>query len=372
MTADLRRTGKATAVLAAVLVACGSESVPADYLVYDRDPVTQQYRLVESRIETLADVTRVNGSIVNVRGGGNLRAASREPATEQDWIDALSISGDDAPEVHYEVEDGVVIAWDFDSLMMLTLYHHLERAAEYFTSIGVPHTSVRKLKVFYYAELKTWIPLPIPLLTDNAAYIATLDAFLIPPGLILNDVPLCANRGVVVHEYSHAVFNRLVHGDRRVPRYLLDDWPTEAVNEMRSLDEGVADIFAALAVDDPDFISPSVSAELFDIDRDVSKERVYDDDLLSAVMTDGTAAYDPYALGSVVASALWAIRSDVGSETLGQAVVRALAAMSGQSPTFRLTDFADQLTAELPLAARASACGTFRTRLPAVKDDLGC
>jgi hypothetical protein len=372
MMTAMRRAAFTVISLAALLAACGSESVPTDYLVYDRDPATQEYRLVESRIETLTDVARVNGSIVNVRGGGNLTIASGEPTTEQEWEEALAISGDNAPNVQYEVEDGIVVPWDFDSLMMLTLYHHLERASEYFESVGVTHATVRKLKVYYFAELKTLIPLPIPLLTDNAAYVVTVDAFLIPPRLILNDVPLYANRGVVVHEYSHAVFNRLVHRDRRVPRYFLDDWPTAAVNEMRSLDEGIADIFAALAVDDPDFISPSVSAELFDIDRDVSRERFYDGELLDVVMTDDTADYDPYALGSVIASALWALRSGVDPEVLGKAVVRTLGSLAGPSSTFRVTQFFDRLAAELPPAVQASACQTFRDRLPAVEADLGC
>lgn len=361
------------ALLAPALVACGNQSIPTDYVVYDRDPTTQEYRLVVSRIETLTSVSHVNGSVANVRGGGTLTTAASVPTTEQEWEEALTISGDNTPSVEYEVEDGVVVPWDFDSLMMLTLYHHLERTAEYFESVGVAHDTVRKLKVYYFTRLQlVFIPLPIPLLTDNAAYIMTLDAFFIPPRLVLKDVPLFANRGVVAHEYSHAVFNRLVHQDRRVPRYFLDGWPTAAVNELRSLDEGVADLFAALSVGDPDFISPSVSQELFAIDRDVSVPRYYDAQLATAVDGDNTADYDPYALGSVVASTIWALSSFADEHTVATAVVQALEGIAGPTADFRLAQFFDRLVEALPPDAQTASCRLFKERLEAIESNLKC
>ncbi|MEE8410308.1 MAG: hypothetical protein V3T05_11925 [Myxococcota bacterium] len=353
--------------------ACGSDT-PIEFLIYDRDPGAQVYRLTRSRILTLDDAHAGRGSVATLRGGGSLLVSSGEPQTAQEVRDALRITGDETPSIQWvERDNGVAMPLDFDSLMMLTLYHHLERASEYFSMIGVAPARVRALPVYYFTELKiALLPLPIPLLTDNAAYIVTLDAFFIPPRLLLNDVPLYANRGVVVHEYGHAVFNRVFHRDNRVPAYLLEDWPTETVNELRSLDEGLADIFAALAIGDADFIAPSISIELFEIDRDVSIERFYDTELHGTVVTGAVGGYDPYPLGSVVASALWALRSDVDDAVLGRAVITTLEALAGVGDGFRLTQFFDRFVVELPADARVTACQLFRDRLPAVEADLTC
>jgi hypothetical protein len=256
---------------------------------------------------------------------------------------------------------------------MLTLYHHLERAAEHFDAAGVSHATVRALPVYFSASYQASLLLPIPLLTDNAAYVMTLDAFLIPPRLVLKDVPLFANRGVVVHEYSHAVFNRLVHQDRRVPRYLLESWSDPVINELRSLDEGVADVFAALAVGDPAYLLPSIpNPEDYDIDRDLSVERYYDDALRGEVISASVTGYDPYRLGSVVASAIWALRPSVDDATLAQAVATALRDIADPAPEFSVSQFLDRLVLALPAAARANACQLFHARFSAVEGGLTC
>ncbi len=356
-----------------VLAACG-ETSSRRLLVYDLD-ANGKYALVEAEVSTLRSIKRGRGDVAFLRGGGSVVAASAEPKTEAEVKDALTVRGDGAPSISYVVEDGLVVPWDFDSVMMLSLYHHLETASAYFGALGVSLAEVRRLPVYYNPQLSSGLLGPVPLFTDNAAYAFTLDAFLIPPRLALSGgVPLFANRGVIVHEYSHAVFNRLVHHDRRAPRYLLDSWPELGINEMRSLDEGIADTFAALALGDPDFISPSIPADVLGASRDVSMERFYDDTLLANAEGD-TASYDPYPLGSVVASAIWALVPSVGADTLGAALVTALRQLgdtTAETVDFRLTQLFDQLVLALPPAEQSSACLLFHTRLTAVETELSC
>ena len=354
---------------------CGTADAPTEFLIYDMDTALGEYRLMRSRIESLINVREGRGSIVTLRGGGDLRLTTKEPKTEEQWRKALVIEGDNTPDIQYVVrENGVAYPWDFDSAMMLTLYHHLEKAAGCFERFGVPHSRVGNLPVYYFAKLDLGLFfLPIPLLTDNAAYIATLDAFLVPPRFFLMEVPLYANRGVVIHEYSHAVFNRLVHEDRRVPRYPVEEWPDPTVNELRSFDEGIADTFAALCVNDPDFLSPSIPSDLdLNVDRDLSVERIYDESLRFKVTTEPVTSYEPYELGSVVGSAIWALRESVDDDALGRALVQVLGRLAGIDESFKITTFFNVLVEELPENVRDVACELFHKRLEAVEGDLTC
>jgi len=361
-------------LLLIALAACVDTGTPSEFLIYDVDPALGEYRMMRAHIDTLDHPHRGIGTVAEVRGGGSMVIENPDPQTEAQWEDAFALDGDAAPDIQWVLRDnGVAMPLDFDSAMMLTLYHHLERASEYFDGIGVPLTRVRRLPVYYGTNLElTLFFLPVPLLADNAAYVMNVDAFLIPPRRRLQDVPLYANRGVMIHEYSHAVFNRLVHGDTRVPAYLIEDWLQEVMNEMRSLDEGVADFFAASAVEDSNFLSASIpNAEELNIDRDVAVERHYDVELRWSVGQDDILSYDPYELGSVIAATLWALRADVDHVTLATAVV---AALDGTAPaeTFTVTAFFDSVVDELPAAARADACQLFGERLDAVAGDLTC
>jgi hypothetical protein len=211
--------------------------------------------------------------------------------------------------------------------------------------------------------------------SDNAAYAFTLNAFLIPPRLILQeDVPLSANRGVIVHEYSHAVFNRVVHENQRVPDYFVDEYNATVTNYIRSLDEGLADIFAGLAIGDPDFISSSISNELFDIDRDLSKKRVWDGALELDIdqSEDASGQRNPYILGSVVASTLWATRDFLDDETIGQTTLAAMEAIATPGPSFGLELFFNAWLDEMPQEDRDQACELFTERLQRIENDLDC
>lgn len=365
--------GLRAVVAAAVtaLAACAEDSTaPSRYLVYDRDS-SGTFRLGPAEITTLDDPHTGIGSVAKMRGGGRIAAGSEGSTTEEQLRQLIQIEGDSDPNIQFSIDDdGVAVPFDFDSLLMLSLYHHLERASSYFAALSVEPSSVRQLPIYYKPRLLTILGIPIPLFTDNAAYAPTIDAFLIPPTFVLKDVPLVANRGVVVHEYSHVVFNRLAHEDRRVPRYFLDDWPAAAAAELRSLDEGLADIHGALETGDPNFIGPSISAALFEIDRDVSIDRTYDSALLQKVESSSIDTYNPYPLGSVVASTLWDLPVD--RTILGALVVEASRGLAPLESTFSLARFFDLVHDGLPASSRPEACRLFHTRLEAIASRLAC
>ncbi len=367
-----RLSGQLLIAVALVCFSCGSPDVDDGdrYHILDYDGDQDRYRLVEASVETLEDPRSVDGEVVYLRAGGRIVMDEANPETQEEFEQALRISGSTTPKASYEVSGGLVSAWDFDSLMMLTLYHHFEKAAFFFENIGVDRDVVGRLPVYYAPRLEVFIP--INLLTDNAAYAFTMDAFLMPRQFFLSGIPFAANRGVIVHEYSHAVFNRLVHGDARAPEYLVAPWPDPAINRMRALDEGVADIFGGLATQDPNFISPSIAEDEFEIDRDLSVERQYTESLYNRVQSEDSALFNPYELGSVIASTVWALRPHVDEETLGAALVNTLSDFGDVDSSFELSDFFDLLHGHLPEEARPQACLIFHDRLTAISERLQC
>lgn len=378
-----REAARRTAALSLVfLLGCVEEALtPERYLVFDQPPRPENtadsadpgtYRLIPSEIRTLDDPRAGRGAVAELRGSGDLVISSETPSSEEDFRRLILVEGARDPDIQFDVrEDGVAVPFDYDSVLLLSMYHHLERAAEYFAAIGVAQSDLRTMTVYYSPRSPGLLFIPLPVFTDNAAYVTTLDAFLIPPAFFLSGVPLVANRGVMIHEYSHMVANRLIHQDRRVPRFFVEDWPPAAVNELRSLDEGLADLFAALALRDPDFISASISSELFAIDRDVSVDRFYDAPLRAEVES-ARDDYNPYVLGSVIASALWDLRPLVPDDVLAPAVIRSMRGLAPVTETFELARFADLLHDELPREAQPDACRLLHQRFEAIAPELAC
>lgn len=352
---------------------CGPEPLDGrrDFLIYDRNTETGEYELQVATIETLEEVSAGNGAIAEMRGGGSIQIARTNPRTAEAIEETLRIAGDKTPNIDYTLrEDGVVAPFDFHSTMMLTLYHHLEVASDYFVRLGVDRETLGKVPVYYFPRLQVIIPLN--LLSDNAAYAVTLDAFLIPPRLLLKDVPLAANRGVIVHEYTHLVFNRLVHGDSRAPAYLLAPWPDMALKRLRSIEEGVADVFAALQTGDPNFIDASISEERFKIDRDLRSRFDYSLELAEAVREADVTTYNPYILGTVIGSAIWLLRPSMEDDALARALLATLRDFGEVEPPFTVATFFNLLHDRLPAEVRPDACELFRSRLTAVRDELAC
>lgn len=353
----------------------GPDIDPAEhdqYLVYDWNADAQVYELHPSTIRTLEDPRAISGTVAELRGGGSLIITNTDPQTKEDFASLLEVRKDKTPRAEYFVDDDVVVPFDVDTQLMVTLYHHLERAEDFFVGQGVE--PVGRLKTYYFPQFAIF-GLRLPLLTDNAAYAPTLDAFLIPPTVFLvDDVPLSANRGVIVHEYGHAVFNRLVFGGDRAPEPTWDKtFPADAALQLRSLDEGLADVFGALATQDPNFIAPSISLEAFGLDRDLRVERVWDSALQTEIdESDSAAGPNPYLLGSVIASAIWATRDFLDDDTVASTTLGAMRAIAVPGPDFRLVDFLNAWLDQLDAEPRGAACALFVARFARASSDLVC
>ncbi len=202
-------------------------------------------------------------------------------------------------------------AWaaeDYDGLVLLSFYHHASEVHDYFRSLGLSTTvpDFGPLPAHYLPQMEALLGLRIPLITDNAAFLEAPPSFLVFRELLLDEIPLPANEGVVAHEFGHAIFHHLTiasYGAQRVDELGFD---VADFNFIRSVNEGLADVHGAAFTRDPKFIVPSVS--FLEERRDVSRFREYTQDLEDAALQTEPGDYDPYPLGDVLANAFWGFR----------------------------------------------------------------
>lgn len=326
------------------------------------------YEVRAEPLETLTDFRQLAGEAARFRGGGFIRVPTSATLDGEAQIrEAFRVQGAHDLALDYQVAGGVVRANDYDTFAMLSLYRALENTRGFFRAVGVGDEALRTLPVFFRPRLEVFL---FPLLaSNNAAYSPPVDGFLFFNDFFAgNAVPLALNLGVVAHEYGHAVWQHLVWKDH-LPAWSTDGsgWPTRAVNELRALDEGLADVFGATITDDPQFLGRSVAGQAER--RDLTAFRVATAGDLTAA-GEGALLFDPYHLGSIVASALWSAGAVTGRQALAGYVVEAerrLAARIGRD--FRIGQFLDLLAAAAgPAGAehRRALCVAFSRQLAAL------
>ncbi len=325
-----------------------------------------RYQVRAEPLATLHDFHGMSGEAGQFHGGGFIRlTSSSDIDTEEEFRSAFRVRGAHRLALDYQIVKGVVRANDYDTFAMLSLYRALERTRAFYRGVGVGDEAMPTLAVYFRPRIEVLV---FPLLaSNNAAYSSPLDGF-----LFFNDffagsaVPVALNLGVIAHEYGHAVWQHVLWKGR-LPAWALDSWPDRAVNELRALDEGLADLFGATITDDPRFVGRS--AAKLTAERDVSVTRmVVASDLAAAA--GGSLLYDPYRLGSVVASALWTVGQRTGRQALAGYVVDAERRASGRiDRDFRIGWFLDQIAvaaAATDAEHRAAVCEILVTQLSAL------
>ena len=246
------------------------------------------YALVARDVPELADPVHVTGEIATGFRGGAFLANFEEIAL--DYHEGARLR------VPWFEHDGALVAADADGLVSWSFYAHLADIRRELVDRGWDVDPIFPVRF-------AWQPItPQDFLgTENAAYVLGSRTFvLFPDGL--DGVPLAANAGVVRHEFGHAWFELLTTGVSGRPSPV----PAGDLNAVRALNEGFADMVAALSLDEPRFIDPSLPLP----DRDLSVDRV----AIAAIYPDPDDpllfGYDPYGLGSVYASFVWTVREE--------------------------------------------------------------
>lgn len=368
------------AALACVLflTAC-ADTGPVSIRIFGQNPATRTYGEFDAPLATVTDAVTMRGDTVQFVGNATLVADVVAGATDPKGNRTLRAEGGAPPSCSFYEKDGVLHAEDYDSLNMASSYWALEQSRNAFLDLGMQPQELNALRAFYHPriQLATKVVPTFWYLTDNAAYAPPFDGFLIVPHIALQGIPFTANLGVMAHEYSHKVYNRLVEKGSPVQAWLKHDWSPSAQKQVRGVDEGLADIFGFWVSQDPNYFAASVSpAEYPGLDRDLSVERIMPADyaqMLLDVSEEGSGTgYDPHELGAYVASALWQIGEDlqdhrrIAVEVLQ--VERELGEAIAQTPTydFSTLEVLSRLASKFTASERDQVCAIFKKRFEAL------
>lgn len=360
-----RAVGAALLALVAACAGGGDDEGPQVVRVYSPLATDHTYELRNEELTTLESARRIRGTAAELRGGGAivieqaLLSGQLTADTEAEVSQYDFVKGDGAVAADYGREGDVLVARDWETFQMFTFYRHMERARDFFRELGAQDSEVRALRAHFNLRFTSMLlAWGQPLLTDNAAYSMLDDAFWLPPENVTDGLALALNAGVVAHELSHAVKHHVLHGDDRIPRPISEAWPNAAANAYSSDDEGLADFFAAVFTNDPDFIRKSFAAG---IDRDLTDPHPFTQELYDRLSAD---AYDPYPLGSALAAWLWALSDDEleARRALAANVLAAVRAVE-RDPDYSMLAFMEAILAQLDDAGRARGCALLQVRL---------
>ncbi len=220
-------------------------------------------------------------------------------------------------------QDSVWLAEDFHSLGMATAYAHVSRARAAALAAGLPPTCLARLPLYYdvtFIERSGGVG---GKQADNAFFMPLMGSIFFLPYEDFPTLSMAMNQGIIAHEYSHGIWACQVEDFEPFPwRALSLDGPSSA--RISAYNEGVADYFAAWVTGDPNFLA--VSLPVLSAARDTSVVRLYTQAMADDAENGGD--YNPYAMGAVLASALWRVREETTDSAVADRwVVRALAAM---------------------------------------------
>lgn len=261
-----------------------------------------RYSIVNREIPTLHTPETMTGELGSLFVGG---AFQIDVSNGQ-----LSYTNGRPLHLHYQTIDGIAHPVDRDGLIAFSFYAHLEDTVSMLNGVDTDWDGLLPMNTAISPLISDLTLAFLPM--ENAAYVPTLHHFLLLTDAIPKEVPLAANKGVVAHEFGHAIFHYLTTGGTTTDRLLPID--ADGFNSVYSLDEGLADVLGYLVTSRPDFIADSLSDQNRALDGEhlarnveILPENHTDDGLLSA--------YTPYELGSVFAATIWEVADAVNDTT---------------------------------------------------------
>ena len=261
------------------------------------------YAIQSRTIDTLTDPNTMQGTLGNMYVGGIF---------EMD-LTTTSLSYNPGPPARpiFTVQDNTAIPLDRDGLIAFSFYAHLEDTLTFINQSDTDFAAITPVDVAISPILPDLTLALLPL--ENAAYVPSVHHFIVLSDLLEKEVPLAANKGVVAHEFGHAVFHYLSTGGTETERIVATD--SLGRSSIASLDEGLADVLGYLISNNPDFIAASLPNQNRALDTLHLAEEV--DVLPGEEPEEGILpSYDPYPLGSVFAATIWTINQTINDNIL--------------------------------------------------------
>lgn len=364
----------ALGLLAIMASACEPPATsPTPMMVIARN-ADGQYRPQQVQVRTLTRPVTLEGTTARFLGGARFIEDIDDPAVQSattigEYIDAITKDAGSPVKAHLYDQNGVLWPSDFHSWNLATSYYLLERAADYFRDTSaVPESALSTVDVYYFPEVRFQEDLENQ--ADNASWFSLIRGLLFLRYDQIQTVPLPINRGVMVHEYAHRIFNERVYRGARMPAPLVA-WDTigatPGINLLRSLDEGFADYHAVAESCrsaeeggygcDSRFMADSFG-EAVATERDITLEAraCFSRPMWIGLSGENHAQFAArganYQLGTVIASALWQAGQNAGQQhAMEQALLDAYSSTDPSNPGIaELIDGAlhDQLAFSLP------------------------
>lgn len=341
--------------VAAAQVGCGGE--PRLYRVVDQVTPSGDFTTRDVELPTLTFPQEVRGEAVEMVGRAQIRTANLVPSDGARSRKSVMLHPQPVS-ARWVMQGDVAIPRDYDTLNLLSAYAHYEQAVLFFQELGVT-CAFEPAPVYYHPSVDD--PFGVLPHTDNAAYFANVDGFLLLPMYVLQEIPFSMNPGVLAHEYAHRVFYFEAWGGQMFDtllRNVTDDAGLQVWNLLRALDEGIADYFGAMLAGDPNFIAHSVFDQISD-ERALDVSRAVHSYWLSGALPSFNGVYDPYTVGAVVSSTLWGFGQISGEKAVAHAIItaqRQLAIALVESFEYRIGEFEARVIAALPAEDRPALC----------------
>lgn len=361
---------------AAALCACGGDMAsPFSAVAITFDVNKQAFKLAQVRVNSLTSLRHLKGSSGDVTAGGKVRVSTAAIKAGGASVDSLRSAFIKMPpaqvDVSWNVLNDIVYPEDFASLELLSTYYNMEKARKALIDWGL--TTLPSRPIVAHADLADENGLsPLP---EGELYYPPMATFFAPATTAQQAVPPAFNLGAVAHALGHQAVEELIWGGAPSPSPEAGT-DNKAKHIARALAEGVGDYLGVAVSDDPHWFDHSLQLEA--AARALDQIHCSSPDMLEALpVDDATAPYDPYPLGSVIASALWEEASATTPQNISRAVLEALPDLGTRAASgLTVAVILDTLATHTPDAQRSDLCGIFLNRFSqmaiAAKDLPSC
>ncbi|MCB9785366.1 MAG: hypothetical protein H6744_01620 [Deltaproteobacteria bacterium] len=209
-----------------------------------------------------------------------------------------------------------------DSFAEVMAYHHVNRIHDYYRDAQGLELRDHPIRTLVNVQVNQpggagWVPLPNALYLPPESF-EELGIEGRPEEALLfghyEFVDFSYDASVIYHEYTHAVLGPDRLSEAGLDRFGLDLSPG-------SLNEGLADYFAASVLDRPLIGTYALLLDELVLSRDLTRPHHCPDDLYGEAHLDGR----------IVASALWSLRQVLGAPTTDAMVMDAIAGLGASS-----------------------------------------
>lgn len=310
-----------------------------------------QYSISPATFQTLENVREMRGRVGRVlfssenldlnqnilKTGVGLNPVDTEFFDGGDSLVPANLDTLFAASLYYSVEVGYLLSKTLDpSLDLATLIpnfadtrivHHAHRLSD---------SSNSKNEIYDNAEY-----FPLTLSSTNRSTI--LNYFFSYPTQETKGVPLGLNLGIMDHEFSHLIFQHLFY-EPGIRRNLEVGTTKPTMNTLSALDEGLADYFGFLAVQDPGYFLCSFPYE----NRDLSVPKAFSGQVISRIEGNSNSYFDSHEGGAVWAAIQYEIGQTLGNHALvGKSLLKLMSnilecpyTVSGSTLNFNFGDLA--------------------------------